>query len=76
MNGSMGYMTLKELGQTYLDEAATLEQLIANCKARRALAMQAGDSVEATRQEQLIELHKHQRDELERIGIYLRRYYE
>ena len=69
-------MTLKELGESYLDETERLKELIENCRERQKLAMRGGNSAEAKRQERLMEEHRCQLDDLLTIGLRLLNYYK
>ncbi|MDR0531894.1 MAG: hypothetical protein LBG83_07520 [Oscillospiraceae bacterium] len=67
--------TLEELGAQYAAEADNLEAMIFACKERRRFAIQGGNSAEANRLEQLMELHAQQRNDLLRLSVWLRHYY-
>jgi len=69
-------MTLEALGRQYAAEADNLEGLIASCNERRRIAIRAGESREAHRQEDLAEQHTLQRNDLLEIAAHLKNYYE
>ena len=69
-------MTLLSLGKQYAAEADNLERMITACRERKRFAMRGGNSEEARRQERLIELHAAQRNDLLRLSVWLRHYYD
>jgi len=72
----MKQQTLATMGKQYKTEVDNLEQMIESCKQRKMFAMRGGNHQEATRQERLIELHIQQRNDLLRLSVWLRNYYE
>jgi len=68
--------SLYQLGRQYAAEADNLEQMITACKERKRFALRGGNSAEAQRQERLIELHTQQRNDLLRLSVWLRHYYD
>ena len=72
----MDEKSLDRLGKQYAEEADTLENIITACRQRKRFAMQGGNSEEAQRQERLIDLHTQQRNDLLRLSVWLRHYYD
>jgi len=72
----MKQMSLYNLGKQYVTEADNLEQMITACRERKRFAMRGGNNSEAQRQERLIELHTQQRNDLLRLSVWLRNYYQ
>ena len=68
--------TLRAMGEAYAREADVLDELIAACKERRRFALRSGRSDEALRQEELLQLHQQQRNDLRQIAVWLKNYYE
>jgi len=69
-------MTLETLGRQYATEVDNLEGLITSCSERRRIAIRAGNSPEAQRQERLAELHTQQRSDLLQLAAWLKHYYD
>ena len=69
-------ITLYGIGKQYAAEADNLERMITACRERKRFAMRGGNSAEAQRQERLIELHIAQRNDLLRLSVWLRHYYD
>jgi hypothetical protein len=69
-------MNLEALGRQYATEADTLAGMVESCKERRRAALNAGNSREAIRQENLAESHDLQRNDLLEIAAHLKHYYE
>jgi len=72
----MTQQSLESMGNQYKAEVDNLDSMIESCKQRKMFAMRGGNHQEATRQERLIELHTQQRNDLLRLSVWLRNYYE
>ncbi|MCL2445225.1 MAG: hypothetical protein FWD06_00430 [Oscillospiraceae bacterium] len=72
----MTQQSLANMGKQYKAEVDNLDSMIESCKQRKMFAMRGGNHQEATRQERLIELHMQQRNDLLRLSVWLRNYYE
>ena len=69
-------VSMKELGDDYAAQAENLNDMIAKCGKRKQLAIRRGHIKEAARQDRLIELHTQQRNDLLRLAVWLRHYYD
>jgi len=72
----MAQHSLVNMGKQYKTEVDNLDRMIESCKQRKMFAMRGGNHQEASRQERLIELHTQQRNDLLRLSVWLRNYYE